>query len=422
MNAIKVYMFNKLIGVLSKNENNPLYYDFKYDNEFIKSKIEVCPIMMPLSNNIYTFTDLSYETFKGLPTLIADSLPDNYGSILLDIWMKKNNKENLDAFEILSYIGKRGMGALEFVPAIENDEISDLVIDDLVKLAKEILENRTRDIIYKDDVNLEKLIDVGSSIGGARAKAVIAIDQNGNIKSGQISGLKNYEYYILKFDGVSSSDSNDYNNNYFTRIEYLYYLMAKDLNIDMMESKLYINNNLYHFMTKRFDRDEFGKKIHVLSLAGMVGFDYKEVGAHSYEEVALIIKTLKCDFADVLELYRRMVFNVVFRNNDDHVKNISFIMNKKGEWRLSPAYDITYSYKPSGLWTNHHQLRLNNKIDDITYDDLLISAKNMGINEKDAIEIINNTINVSENVYNYADKAYLPKNIIAFLKDKFVKF
>lgn len=423
MKSIRVLLWGTEIGVVSENSNNPNYYIFKYNDDFIRSNIEVCPIIMKLSNQTYMFDNLNIESFKGLPPLISDSLPDKYGETLLNAWKIKNNKASLNPLEVLSYIGKRGMGALEFEPCFDDKkEPYDIEIDSLLEVAKEVLTKRsTIEYNIKDEKNLYKLIDVGSSIGGARAKAIIAMDKDGNIKSGQIPNLDGYSYYVLKFDGLSNDLSEDTKITYYTRIEYSYYLMARDSKINISDSKLLVINNKYHFLTKRFDRDEYGRKIHMLSLSGMMGYDFMKAGYYSYEDVALLLKELNADYSDIVQLYRRMVFNVLTKNNDDHVKNISFLMDRKGNWSLSPAYDLSYSYNPNGEWTRHHQMRINDKVDNITYMDLLSSASKMTIKKAQAIEIINEIHSVVDNYYKYAKEANLPDEIIKEISDNYPK-
>ena len=418
MKSIKVKLWGVEIGLLSENPNDERHYLFEYNKNFLSSHIEVCPLAMKKGQGIFVFDNLSFESFKGLPSLLIDSLPDRYGETLLSIWKEKHHKDSLDPIDVLSYIGKRGMGALEFEPALDADSKDNaLEIESLVEVAKEVLAKREEVIVdVSKEKDLQKLIDVGSSIGGARAKAIIAIGPNNEVRSGQIAGLKGYKYCILKFDGLTNDLSEDQEVTYYTRIEYAYYQMAIDCGIKMQKSFLLEKNNLYHFVTERFDRDENGAKIHMLSLAGMVGFDYLKPGENSYEEVAVVLKNLGCDFDDVIQLFRRMVFNVFGKNHDDHVKNISFLMNKDGKWSLSPAYDLSYSYNPTGVWTRHHQMRINGKIDDITRDDLIVSAINMGIKKNQAISIVEEMKEVFLKIDHYGEIAKLPTMVVETIK------
>lgn len=422
MPKVKVMLWKTQIGILNEDIDNKSYYSFKYDEEFVKSGIEVCPIMMPLRKEPYKFENLSQDTFKGLVPLVVDSLPDRYGNVLLNAWVEENNKIGATQDEILLFIGCRGMGALEFEPcAKDNNETKEIDIDLLLDAAKKVLNNRKEYKANMDDNGyLKNLIDVGSSVGGARAKAVIAINEKGEIRSGQIAGLKGFKYYLIKFDGVNSDISDEEKNiSPFTRLEYVYYRIAKDCDINIRDCRLLEVNGNKHFLTERFDRDENGEKIHMLSLAGMAGFDYKEAGRHSYEEVAMILKRLNCDSYDIEQLFTRMVFNIVGKNNDDHVKNISFLMNKKGEWSLSPAYDLTYSYNPEGPWTRHHQMTINNKVDNITKEDILLVAKKFGIKNKTASDIIMKVEKAFKNFEQYAKEENIPTKLIEKIKENF---
>ena len=414
MISIRVFYKGDEVGMLTQASGNSNYYAFRYADSFIEKGIELCPLLMPLGRINYVFPNFNLESFKGLPPMIADSLPDKYGSELLIAWQKMYGKTSLSALEALSYIGRRGMGALEFVPSVDKIGLSEkqiIEIDSLVEAANQLLNERKKALYSTDNIQLKQLISVGSSIGGARAKAIVAIDKDGNIKSGQISGLKDYEYCIIKFDGLSSDLSEEKNITYYTRIEYAYYLMAKDAGIVINPCSLIKINGRYHFKTKRFDRDEDGNKIHMLSLAGLAGYDFLRAGEHSYEEVALILRRLKCDVTDTYQLFKRMVFNVVCKNHDDHVKNISFLMNDDGEFRLSPAYDLSYSYNPEGDWTRHHQMSINGKVDDISFEDLLASAESMGISKTKAIKFIQEVQNTALEFKEYAAQANIPNDI-----------
>ena len=423
MFSIKVMYKNQEVGVVTANPANQNFYIFRYNDDFIKTGTELCPLLMPLEKKNYVFPNLSLNSFKGLPPLLADSLPDKYGSELLFAWQKMFNKTGLNPLEALSYIGKRGMGALEFVPSIDALIINEkemLEIESLVGVANQLLNDRSSISYNLSNVKLTQLISVGSSIGGARAKAILAIDKNNNIKSGQISGLNGYEYCIVKFDGLGADISEDKNVTYYTRIEYAYYLMATSCGIKMMPSSLLKINNKFHFKTKRFDRTDEGEKIHMLSLAGMAGFDYMHPAENSYEEVALIMRKLSCDMDEVVQLYKRLVFNVICRNNDDHIKNISFLMDEKGKYHLSPAYDLSFSYNPRGDWTKHHQMKINGKVDEITLDDLLCVAEKMNITKSKATKLIDEVQTSAKNFKNFALEAELPGFVFEEIYDKFI--
>ena len=424
MLSLIIFYQNRLVGVVSELPNSQ-YCVFRYDDAFIKDGVELCPLLMPLNNSNYIFENLSFDSFRGLPPLLADSLPDKYGSDLLFAYQKMFGKTSLSSLEALSYIGKRGMGALEFVRSIHQGELNKeqiIEIESLVEVANQVLNNRENVEYSLENASLKQLISVGSSIGGARAKAIVAINKNGKIKSGQIAGLKNHEYCIIKFDGLGADLTEEKNVTYYTRIEYAYYLMAKHAGINISESSLLRKNNKYHFKTKRFDRDDDGNKIHMLSLAGIAGYDFKKAGAYSYEDAALVIKRLGGGYQDLKQLYLRMVFNVVTKNHDDHVKNISFLMDEEGRYRLSPAYDLTYSYNPDGSWTKHHQISLNNKVDDFLIQDLIDVGEKFGLKPSDIEGAINSVRESAKRFIEFAKQAELPDKITEMIFKDFLLF
>ena len=422
MIAAEVRMWGSVIGTVSVDlETN--YCSFRYNDEFLSSGIQVSPIMMPLSNEIYEFRTLPLNTFFGLPGLLSDALPDRYGNAIIDAWLVANGR-TLDSFTVierLCYIGKRGMGALEFYPdkyRVQN-KIEEIEVNQLIELSNKIL-NKREEITSKDKNDLDDIIKVGTSAGGARAKAIIAYNEKtGIIKSGQIDAGKGFSYWILKLDGVDQQEETS-----FTRIEYAYYLMALDAGIYMSESRLLEKDGYYHFMTKRFDRviDAKGKmeKLHMQTLGSLTHVDYNDPGLVSYESVTQVMYQLGMNISDNEQFFRRMVFNVITRNQDDHVKNISFLMNKKGVWSLSPAYDITYSYNPLGRWTSTHQMLVNGKRSDFTHHDLVQSGKAMKLKEKRINEIINEVKKVVGNWSFYALKAKLSQDTIDTIKNTFL--
>jgi serine/threonine-protein kinase HipA len=381
--------------------------------------------MMPLSDVSYVFNNLSLGTFKGLPGLLADVLPDNYGNAVIDSWLATSGRsiESFNIIERLCYIGTRGMGALEIYsnnnPFIK-DSTDAIALGKLVELSKKIL-NHKEELSANDTQSIKEIIKVGTSAGGARAKAIIAYnEQTGDIRSGQIDCGVGYSYWILKLDGIDEDKSKPY-----TRIEYAYYLMAKNAKIIMSESRLFKKNGYYHFMTKRFDRvmNEDGKvtKIHMQTLGSLMHVDYKEAGLISYEQVSQMMYRLELTQRENEQFYRRMVFNVLSRNQDDHVKNISFLMDKAGKWSLSPAYDMTYAFNPVGDWTATHQMRINNKRSDITLDDLLSSAIAMRIKEKRALVIIDEVKNSINKWLDYCTIAEIKKTVAISLEKTFIK-
>lgn len=413
---VSVILWGTTIGTAFFDENNQRVI-FQYDEKFVRSGVEVSPIMMPLSNTAYYFTNLNNKSFKGLPGLLADSLPDRFGTLINDSWFKENgiDPENMNVVERLCYVGVRGMGALEFKPSksIGLSTEDDLRIDELIKTANHVLSKR-KEISIKPIEGLDKLVNVGGSAGGARAKALVAYcDKSDEFRSGQIDAGDGFTYWLIKFDGIKNNVDKDADEvTYFTRIEFAYYLMAVSSGITMSESRLYEESGRYHFMTKRFDREIVnGKmsKIHMQSLGALEHLDYEEAGMYSYEKVISTFDKMKIYQTDVEEFFRRMVFNVLSINCDDHVKNISFLMNKKGEWSLSPAYDMTYAYNPSGLWTSSHQMTINGKRKNITIDDLMAVASTMAIGTAKARTIINQVHDAVLSFPKFAKEALLPE-------------
>jgi serine/threonine-protein kinase HipA len=341
--------------------------------------------MMPLSKKVYGFPQLPGETFHGLPGLLADSLPDKFGNALINAWLATQGRtpQSFNAVERLCYTGTRGMGALEFSPVLgpRPRKAHRIEIDSLVKLASEVLQNRLglegSFADSKREQALNDILRVGTSAGGARAKAVIAWNRETNeVRSGQIEASDGFEYWLLKFDGVSGNKDKELEDpKGFGAIEYAYYLMAKAAGISMSESRLLEENGRRHFMTRRFDRNATGKKIHMQSLGAMAHLDFNQAGAHAYEQAMLVIHQLEMPAESAEEQFRRMLFNIVARNQDDHVKNIAFLMDKKGHWSLSPAFDVAYSHNPSGEWTASHQMTVNGKRDGFTKADFKACEK-----------------------------------------------
>ena len=422
MKVGEVRLWGRRIGAVSIEDDSPYAY-FKYDDAFIRSGIELSPIMMPLSQEIFQFKTLPLSTFKGLPGLLADSLPDKYGNTIINAWLASQGR-SVDSFNIverLCYVGKRGMGALEYHPTKHSElsEVDDVDLDRLVKLSNEIINAKEATVANQED-ELEEIIKVGTSAGGARAKAIIAYNEKtGVIKSGQIDAGKDFTYWLLKLDGIDQIEEST-----FTRREYAYYLMALDAKIIMNESRLFEKDGYYHFMTKRFDRvaNAHGKmeKVHMQTLSAVAHVDYNEPGLMSYERATDIMYMMGMKLSENKKLYRRMVFNVMARNQDDHVKNISFLMNKKGEWSLSPAYDMTFAYNPEGKWTSNHQMTINGKLHDFTMDDMLKAAENMKVNIEDAKTIISDVREALMKWESFARKATLRKKDIDFIKKQFV--
>ena len=397
MTVAEVKLWGTTIGAASWDSRSNSAH-FEYDPDFISSDIEVAPLTMPLSRQIYSFPALSRETFHRLPGLLADSLPDAFGNMLINAWLTRQGRapESFNPIERLCYIGTRGMGALEFAPSYRQfSESSEPVdVDALVKLASKVLSERyllhgSFDHELTTD-SLQDILRVGTSAGGARAKAVIAWNRNTNeVRSGQITSAERFTYWILKFDGVSNNRDKELEDPAdYGLIEYAYYLMARKAGIEMEESRLLEENDRSHFMTKRFDRKGSGQKIHMQSLCAMEHFDFNRAGENSYEQVLRTIRKLNMPMSEVEEQFRRMAFNIVARNQDDHVKNIAFLMDRAGVWSLSPAFDLTYSYNPQGIWTGQHQMLLNGKRDEFTIEDFRACAKSISMKHGRAEEIV----------------------------------
>ncbi len=374
----EVRLWGRAIGAVSV-EDSASTAAFQYTPEFARSGIEVAPLMMPLDERVYAFPKLARESFHGLPGLLADSLPDRFGNALIDAWLATQGRtpESFNAVERLCYIGARGMGALEFAPATgpKTSHAQTVEVDALVRLASDVLTQRDRlNRSFADEQSAETLRDilrVGTSAGGARAKAVIAWNRETNeVRSGQVAAGSGFDYWILKFDGVSGNKDKELEDpKGYGAIEYAYTLMARAAGIDISECRLLEENGRRHFMARRFDRLEGGEKLHMQSLGALAHYDFNLAGAYSYEQAMLVIRRLDVGMAAIEEQFRRMTFNIIARNQDDHVKNIAFLMDKGGRWSLSPAFDVTYSYNPDGLWTSMHQMSMNGKRDGFTLED-----------------------------------------------------
>jgi serine/threonine-protein kinase HipA len=397
------------------------YAIFEYDKDFLKKGLDVSPITMSLNDarrgdGKFAFSSLNKETFLGLPGMLADVLPDKFGNSIIDAWLARNGRDSSDfsPVERLCYIGKRGMGALEFLPAVMDkyDESVAVEIAELVKLAQEVM-NERKDLEVQfggtDHENADAILDilrVGTSAGGARPKAVIAMNDKGKVVSGQADVPKGYDYWLLKFDGVTDLELGEPRE--YGRIEYAYHLMAKDAGIEMTECKLLEENGRAHFMTKRFDRVN-GTKQHMQTLCGIAHYDFNMAGAYSYEQAFEVMRKLRLSKAEATEQYRRMLFNIIARNQDDHTKNISFLMGTDGKWKLSPAYDVTYSHNPDGKWTNQHQMSVNGKRDHFNKDELISTGKFISISRPE--EILNEVLAAVDKWMEFAQEAGIKKSI-----------
>ena len=384
----EVRLWGRRIGAVSLDEGAEVAA-FEYDPEFAASRIEVAPLAMPLAPRIYAFPQLPKPAFQGLPGLLADSLPDRFGHALIDAWLASQGRrpESFNAIERLCFVGARGMGALEYAPAVRAglDRSAKLRVEGLVRLASEVLTAR-RDLAGSFDVArrhtaLTEILRVGTSAGGARAKAVIAWNPaTDEVRSGQVTAPPGFTYWLLIFDGVSGNRDKELEDpRGYTVVEYAYSRMAAAAGITMMDCRLLEEGGRRHFMTRRYDRDANGGKVHAQSLGALAHLDYNAAGAHSYEQCFDAIKRLGLPMSDREQQFRRMAFNVVARNQDDHVKNIAFLMDKAGRWSLAPAFDVTYAYNPSGAWTARHQMTINGRREAITRADLRAVAAVAGL-------------------------------------------
>ena len=400
MTDARVLLWGSLVGVVSWDQERDLGV-FQYHPSFGSAGVEISPFMMPVRPEPYEFPTLRGEAFRGLPGLLADALPDRFGNRLIDIWLAETGKalQDFDPVSRLCYVGRRGVGALEFIPALsDEDKANPLDVAQLADLANRILDERYQlggTLGRPDDgKQLENILKVGTSAGGARAKAVLAWNPNtGEFRSGQVNADEHFEHWLLKFGGVSNDRSGGLDGSQgFGRIEYAYHLMAREAGIKMTDCRLHHEGGRSHFMTRRFDRDEKGRKIHVQSLAALRHYDLNDPRSYAYEQAMQTIRSLGLGMPAIEEQFRRAIFNVVARNQDDHVKNISFLMNRAGAWKLSPAYDIIYAYNPSGLWTREHQMSMADKRDKFEYQDVFRFADSSGIKKRVAARILDEVV------------------------------
>lgn len=374
---IEVNFNEKMVGAASYDTETK-QSAFEYDRGFIDTGLELSPLMMPLSKKIYSFPNIDYATFKGLPGLLADSLPDDFGNSVLNAWIARTGRatNSITPLERLQYTGKRGMGALTYSPpnhGAEFDKSKEIEISSLISVAQDILGQREGFDIElnaqgnEDQESMLALMSVGMSAGGARPKAVLAFNENfTQVRSGQVDSPEGFSHYLMKFDGVSEHNKNKETFGDpmgYGAMEYCYYIMAHELcGIDMMPTRLLDEGNRRHFLTKRFDRIG-NRRVHTQTLNAMAHVSYKKAGEFSYEELFGVARSLKLRGDDARQILKRLVFNVVARNHDDHSKNFGFTMADDGKWSLAPAYDIAYSYKPDSEWVSQHWMTLNGKRD-----------------------------------------------------------
>ena len=396
MTDANVLLWGRRIGAVSWDETRALGV-FQYDPTFVSAGIEVAPLTMPARESPFEFPALNKVSFKGLPGMLADALPDKFGNRLIDVWLAQTGKhpETFNSVDRLCYIGHRGLGALEFEPVLRRrTKAKKLDVARLVGLASQVLEERANLAGRLDGDNdveaLEDILSVGTSAGGARAKAVLAWNpETGEFRSGQLGADEGFEHWLLKFDGVSNNRDKELTDpEGFGKIEYAYAHMARAAGISVSQCRLHHEGGRSHFMTKRFDRNDDGRKIHMQSLGALRHFDFNDSSAYSYEQAVMTIRELGLGMPAVEEQFRRAIFNVLARNQDDHVKNISFLMDQSGQWTLSPAYDLTYAYNPRGRWTRDHQMSLAGRRNGFDRNDILQFAASIDVKRRRALEIL----------------------------------
>ncbi|MFK8048175.1 MAG: type II toxin-antitoxin system HipA family toxin [Halioglobus sp.] len=424
-------MWGRTVGALSYNHDTGLCA-FEYDPTWVSGGIEISPIKLPLSDRIFQFPGLSRETYKGLPGAFADTLPDDFGNALIDAWLARvgRDKHSFTALERLLYTGTRGMGALEYTPPIDrNLESSEaLQLESLIETAQAVLNQRSQlaapiapaASAKQENEALAAILQVGTSAGGARPKAVIGINaERTEIRSGQVELPAGFEHYLLKFDGIvehSSGQETFGDPQGYGRMEYAYYLMAMDAGINMSPCELLPDGERAHFMTRRFDR-RGNTKLHYQSLCAMDHADYKMPGQYSYEQLFSLMRSLRLSKSQALEMFRRTVFNIAARNHDDHTKNFGFVLNDEYQWELAPAFDVAYSYKPGSKWVNSHQLSLNGKRDDFEREDLMVLAETF---PKEALQIIEEVVEVVSHWSGYAKRVDVPARLASEIQEKLV--
>ncbi len=406
MNVADIKIWGELVGAVAWDEKTNLA-NFEYDPKFKKLNWDLAPLKMPINNSrrIINFPELrknnnvEYDTFKGLPGLLADVLPDRYGNQLINMWLAQQGRaqDSMNPVEMLCFIGSRGMGALEFEPASIKGSNNTFAIEvnSLVDIAQKMLSKReyfTTNLGEDEEKAVMEILKIGTSAGGARPKAVIAFNEKTNeVKSGQTKAPNGFEHWLIKLDGVSDVQLGD--SKGYGRVEMAYYNMATACGIDMMQSKLLEENGRAHFMTKRFDRQGGNTRHHIQTFCAIKHFDFNQVNSYSYEQLFQVMRELKLSYHDMEQMFRRMVFNVIARNCDDHTKNFSFRLKKHGEWELAPAYDICHAYRPGSEWVSQHALSINNKRKNITKEDLIVIGNSIKCKKSaHIIEEINETV------------------------------
>jgi serine/threonine-protein kinase HipA len=415
---VEVKLYGETLGQAEWNMSKGCTV-FQYSRNAVRRGIEPSPILMPLEQGTFE-TTRDHSQFHFLPYLLSDSMPDDFGNIMMKEWLRQRmlTYDDINPVDRLTYIGRRGMGALEYEP-LNYSTAGEREVDmsELVEVAKQVLEGK-KELIYSEasNENLINILRIGTSVGGARAKALLALkfDSAGKIceiRPGDIEQPTGFTYWLMKFDGANEKSLGESEGK--GKIEYAYYCMARKAGIDMMESRMMEENGRYHFLTKRFDRTDAGGKMHCQSLGALAGINYKVQKASSYETLFRVMKRLRLPYNEMEQQYRRMIFNVIARNQDDHVKNFSFLMDATGAWKISPAYDLTFQYKPGGRWTDVHQSSINGKYDNFTRSDLLSFGKMFGI--KNSVVILDEIKEVVNSWPNIASEIDIPSAEINYI-------
>lgn len=419
-----IKIWGQLVGAVAWNPDTGLA-SFEYDTDFDLAKWALAPIKMPQKGRIYSFPETkNSDTFKGLPGLLADALPDRYGKELINIWLAKYGRpaDSLNPVELLCFIGKRGMGALEFEPVLKVDAPDyTLELSSLVEVTKQLLQQKENIKISAGKDTDELMLDIlkmGTSAGGARPKAIIAYNEKtGEIRSGQTLASDDFEHWLVKFDGVN--DTQFGTSKGYGRVEMAYYKMATDLGIEMTECRLIEEQGRAHFMTKRFDRERGNKKLHTQTLCAIQHFDYSNILSYSYEQLFQTMRQLRLDYQEAAQMFKRMVFNVIAKNCDDHTKNFSFLMDTDGKWELAPAYDICFAYHPENKWVKQHNLSINGKRENINKTDLLSVASQNSI--KNPEQIIAQCLSIAKKWKEYANEYGVEKKLMNTIDSLLIK-
>jgi len=392
VSVIEVWVWGRFAGAVALDPSLG-YYAFEYDPTWKRTGVELSPFHMSLreSRSIYVFPTLPEATYFRLPALLADALPDDFGNALIDAWMAQRGivKSSVTVLDRLAYMGKRGMGALEFRPArgAHKESSAPVEMQELVEEARRLVQG-TFSVDHEAKAALANIIKVGTSAGGARAKAVIAWNPaTDEVRSGQFDAAPGFEHWLLKFDGVGKDEELGTGEGY-GRIEFAYYLMATAAGIRMSDSRLLEENGRAHFMTKRFDREVIGGKTlkhHIQTLCAINHLDFRQRGTHDYAQLFMTASQLGLDDDALNQIFRRMAFNVMGRNCDDHTKNFGFILRQGQPWNLSPAYDVTHAYNPMGEWNDQHLMGVNQKFKEISKADLLEVADRFSVRKPENV-------------------------------------